>query len=67
MEIANIGGTVARGNYVVRLSIKGQPERIWKQGRVINFPRRKLGAYDLLYRALKDTVGERNTEEQYEK
>jgi hypothetical protein len=29
-------------------------------GKVRSFPRRKLGTFDLLYRVLKDAVGDRN-------
>jgi hypothetical protein len=31
----------------------------WRRGRVEHFPRHRLGPWDLLYRALKDTVGKR--------
>jgi hypothetical protein len=32
----------------------------WRRGRVTGFPRIKLGPWDLLYRALRATVGSRN-------
>jgi len=62
--IANDGETSAntngsRGSYEVVLSKRGQPESIWKAGRVFNFPRKRLLMWDLLYRALKETVGDR--------
>lgn len=53
-------GDAPRGNYVVRLSRRGQPLRVWRTGVVRDFPRKRLGAYDLLLRALVATVGERN-------
>ena len=59
--IANDGrGTVTSGNYDVRLSKRGRPADIWRRGRVEGFPRKRLGAWDLLYRALRATVGGRN-------
>lgn len=59
-EIANDGtGTLGHGNYKVGLSTKGQA-RTWKRGVVKGFPRRRLNAWDLLYRALRDCVAERN-------
>ncbi len=32
----------------------------WKKGTIDNFPRLKLGPYDLLYRVLKSVIGWRN-------
>lgn len=59
--IANDGtGTETRGNYNVRLSPRGAPLNVYRRGRVEGFPRKGLGAWDLLYRALKSTVGDRN-------
>ena len=49
----------ARGDYILNIVRKGGGP-IWKQGAVKNFPRQKLGPWDLLYRALKDAVGDRN-------
>lgn len=63
VEIANdLTGTFDYGNYDVRLtkSLVGKHKQIWKRGRVETFPRHKLGPYDLLYRALRATVGNRN-------
>lgn len=50
----------ARANYYVRLSERADPQSSWRVGHVPNFPRRRLGAYDLLFQALRDTVGKRN-------
>lgn len=59
--IANDGtGTFTRGNYTARLSMKGRPESVWKLATVTGFPRRVLGGYDLIYRALREAVGGRN-------
>lgn len=51
------------GDYDVWLS-KREPKQgqKWRSGRVEGFPRKRLGAWDLLYRALHATVGERNRE-----
>lgn len=60
-KISNdVSGTKSRGNYKVTLSVRGNPTRIWKRGRVKDFPRKRLGAWDLLYRALDATVRSRN-------
>lgn len=48
------------GDYIYALSVRGQPRRVWKEGRVEGFPRLRLGAYDLLLRVLRAAVGERN-------
>lgn len=51
-------GTDDWGSYNVRLT---KPSGTgWRIGRVEHFPRRILSAHDLLFRALKNTVGERN-------
>jgi hypothetical protein len=63
VEIANVGGTVSRGEYAVKLSKSKDEARKrgnWKAGAVTNFPRLKLGAYDLLLRALAAVIGDRN-------
>ena len=51
-----------RGNYKVELFTggKGKRTRLWKSRRVEGFQRKKLLAWDLLYRALNCTVGGRN-------
>lgn len=53
IEIINDGtGTLSRGNYVVKLYRKNST-KVWKEGRVENFPRKRLNSYDLLLRGLK--------------
>lgn len=42
------------------LSKWGKPGEKWKAGKVMQFPRQRLGAWDLLYRVLKSAVGTRN-------
>lgn len=49
-----------RGNYTAMLSRKGSPASVWKSVGVQDFPRKQRNAYDLLYRVLKEAVGERN-------
>lgn len=59
-EIANDGrGTVARGDYVVRLLKWGVGRRTWRTGRVEGFARKSLGPWDLLFRSLAACVGDR--------
>ncbi len=59
-DIINDGtGTRGLGNYTVRLSRRGQPNSIWKMGRVTGFKRLRYGAWDLLFLALSATVGKR--------
>lgn len=48
------------GDYYVEITKKNSETHIFKQGKVLNFPRKKLGVWDLLYRALKEIVGDRN-------
>lgn len=64
--ISNEGGTADSGNYSVVLLKSpeyaatenvGKP---WRKGSVQGFPRLRLGPWDLLFRALRDTVGGRN-------
>jgi hypothetical protein len=58
--IANTGtGTPARGNY--RVVLKDALGRPWRRGTVEGFPRKRLLAWDLLFRALGNLVGERNS------
>lgn len=52
-------GTLTVGNYRVAISQR-DGNRPWKEGQVKGFPRKQLGAWDLLYRALREMVGERN-------
>jgi hypothetical protein len=53
-------GTSECGSYDVVLSKLGRNRSLWRKGRVEGFPRKKLGPYDLLLRALLATVGGRN-------
>lgn len=53
--IVNDGfGSESSGNYQVTLSRRGGKER---KGEVLDFPRKRLGPWDLLFRALARTVG----------
>lgn len=69
MDIFNdASGSAKIGNYGVRLYKTAEfseknAGKLWRRGEVLGFPRLKLGPYDLLYRALADTVGDRNPEE----
>lgn len=63
--IANVGGSEAVGDYRVELMKSPEYARtpgVWSRGRVEGFPRKskQLGPWDLLYRALRATVGSRN-------
>lgn len=59
VEIANdASGNREIGNYNYRLY--GEDGKIFKSGRVEDFPRLCLNAFDLLFRALKDAIGVRN-------
>lgn len=51
-------GTPTRGNY--HYAATGKSPQIWKRGGVKGFPRQRLLAWDLLYRVLRDAVGDRN-------
>lgn len=58
--IANDGtGTQNVGNYNVEF-MKHGGKGLYKRTRVEGFPRRRLLAWDLLYRALQKIVGHRN-------
>jgi hypothetical protein len=48
------------GHYNACLSKRGQPKKQWRAGSIRGFPRLRLGPYDLLYRVLHATVGDRN-------
>lgn len=59
IDIANDGtGTKTKADYIVRGYNKAGAK--WKTGKVLDFPRKKLLVFDLLYRALKDLIGDRN-------
>jgi hypothetical protein len=57
--IANLGtGSLTHGNYFADLRDKaGRP---WRHCSIANFPRKRLLAWDLLYRVLAAIVGDRN-------
>ena len=62
--IVNDGtGDEKTGNYRVSLAQMGRPTQIWRKGRLLNFPRKTLGPWDLVYRALHEVVGERPEKE----
>ena len=57
--ISNDGvGTPERGNY--RYTLNSKQQRAWRKGRIKEFPRLRLGAWDLLYRVLAQAVSLRN-------
>jgi len=59
IDIVNDGsGYSDLGNYKAILYNAGK--RKYKECEIKNFPRKKLLAFDLLYRVLKSVVGERN-------
>ena len=57
--IANtVTGTPSGGDY--RVELRDAAGRKWKSGTITGFPRKRLLAWDLLYRALGKVVGNRN-------
>lgn len=62
--ITNLGGKRedAIGNYSVQLmrSSERATPGVWRSGSVRDFPRKKLSVYDLLFCALRATIGYRN-------
>jgi hypothetical protein len=61
ITIANdASDTLTSGNYKAKLSQSGESARPWKETYIKDFPRKQRNAYDLLYRVLKQVVGERN-------
>jgi hypothetical protein len=62
-HVANVGGSTESGNYKVTLFKSpeyAKRDGVWKRGVVMNFPRLRLGPWDLLLRALSSAVGSRN-------
>ena len=64
MHIANTGESDVRsvGHYTTKIFRSPEYSKrpgVWKQGEVKGFPRLKLGPWDLLFRALRSTVGNR--------
>lgn len=65
--IANDGkGSDSVGHYKFRIGRRGVDTPLaplikpWKVGAVLNFPRQRLGVWDLIFRALKEVIGARN-------
>jgi len=59
-KITNTGtGTPAQGNY--RFKLNDANGREWQVGTINRFPRKRLLAWDLLYRCLKSVISERNS------
>jgi hypothetical protein len=57
--IVNTGtGTPTSGDY--RVELKDAIGRRWKKGQITGFPRKRLSAWDLLYRVLEKLVKRRN-------
>lgn len=52
VEIVNVGGSETRGNYKATIYSKGEVPRKWKEVSITDFPRKRLNAMDLLFRAL---------------
>lgn len=60
--IANVGGSGSYGAYDVKLMKSPEYAKnpgVWKAGHFEGFPRLRLGPWDLLFRALRATVGTR--------
>ena len=58
-KIVNTGtGSPTQGNY--RIELQDAAGRKWKTGNIEGFPRKRLLAWDLLYRALEKLLGNRN-------
>jgi hypothetical protein len=58
-KIVNTGtGSLTQGNY--RIELRDSAGRRSKSGHIEGFPRKRLLAWDLLYRALEKIVGKRN-------
>lgn len=51
---------MARGDYRYWFSQARKTKRTLRRGKIVHFPRKRLSAWDLLYRCLKDALGERN-------
>jgi len=58
-KIVNTGtGSPTQGSY--RIGLCDAAGRKWRSGTIAGFPRKRLLAWDLLYRALEKLVGSRN-------
>jgi hypothetical protein len=59
-KIVNTGtGSPTQGNY--RIELRDAAGRLWKTGHIEGFPRKRLLAWDLLYRVLKKLIGDRDS------
>jgi hypothetical protein len=61
LRIANDGGDDKHGEYTYFISQFGKPTTAWKTGRIVGFPRKQLGVWDLLHRVIVDALGEERT------
>lgn len=57
----DVSGDESKGNYKCRFFNKAG--RKWRKCFVRGFPRKRLLAWDLLYRALREVVGNRNAKD----
>jgi len=66
IRVTNIGGDAQRGDYAIELmksaSHGAKRPGVWRRGIVKNFPRLRLGQYDLLLRGLIACIGGRSPE-----
>lgn len=64
--ITNVGGSDERGQYRIQLQKSARYAKtpgVWKRAVVINFPRLRLGPWDLLLRGLIACCGDRSETE----
>lgn len=60
-RISNQGtGNGITGDYKFWFSKREQPDTVWKKGEIKGFPRKRLLMWDLLFRCLRESIGERN-------
>lgn len=55
----NASGDTESGNYTIKLSKWGEPDKTWKTGELLGFQRLKFGPWDLLCLCLIATLGDR--------
>jgi hypothetical protein len=61
MELWNTcEGNSTIANYEATLSKWGRPAEVWRRGRIENFPRARLGPWDVILRLLVQIIGRRN-------
>jgi hypothetical protein len=58
MLIDNIGGTIKRGDYRVRVLRKGSKDKVLREGEVKDYPRLSYNIWRLVCRSLKVTFTE---------